>query len=231
MIARCKSCGEKSPAEKCATRTDGFAECSVCGGICELEAPKAEDVVAAAKDDGKAVSPEMKALLEKQAEKKAKAEAPPDGLKPKFCAECGAELTWAKGLSTFVYPCGHTKEHGIVNDANLANKPGTAPAGHQTRAAHALANPPSPGPGGVVVESSPRGIRLFIPWGEARMPIDRFNNFKCGGHSMTVDVPDGADPVAVAKDTLRKLEKIADLMFERQKEWYEKKLGILGVTE
>ena len=221
MIASCKACGEKSSAEKCATRNDGFTECPACGGVCEIVAP--EDAAPAAD-----VSPEMKKLLGEQAEKKAKAEAPPAGLKQKFCGECSAELTWVKHLATFVFGCGHTKEaHGIVDDPRDAKKPGTAPPGHHVRAAHAIAQREAESPRATALSGG--GTRLFIPWGKARMPVDRFNSFECGGHSMTIDVPEGADLDEVMEKAFDQLQEVADRLFERQKAWYEKKLGILGV--
>jgi len=86
--------------------------------------------------------------------------------------------------------------------------------------------------GGPLVRTGPGvptlvGNRLSIPWGEARMPIDQWNNFKCGGHIITVEVPEGADRMVVAEKIIDDLEQIAERLFRRQKAWYEKKLGIL----
>ncbi len=60
------------------------------------------------------------------------------------------------------------------------------------------------------------------------MPIDQWNNFKCGGFIVSMDLPPGADRVEAATKILDDLEKIADIAFQREHAWYLKKLGILS---
>lgn len=240
-IVDCKACGTKSKAGDCSVRADGFAECPSCAAPVTLEAPsKAEP--------GPGVS---KLLEEKKTkeEKKQKAEDDKPRPPPTYCGDCGTELAWVAGganagMSTFFFSCGHTKDqHGMIDDPRKAKRPGTAPAPHGTRTDAEVARrddedrkagverpraaAAASGPAFTATPLAGGGTRLSIPWGEARMPVDNFNNFKCGGHIITVEVPPGGDVLAAAKKSIDELERIADLMFDRQKKWYEKKLGIL----
>lgn len=212
--ARCDACGATAEASMCAVRNDGFAECPDCGAPMTLDASAAPP----------ATKPE--AFAPKHPERK-------------WCGECATEVSFTpKGM---FFPCGHDKAER-VDDPRKAKKVKPA-AGHQTRTEHEIERRRA---AGVVVDakgdtaviahgaapSTPasvavQGNRLSVQWGESRMPIDQFNSFKCGGFIATVDLPEGADRVAEAEKILRDLEQIADKTFQRQREWYAKKLGLL----
>lgn len=76
------------------------------------------------------------------------------------------------------------------------------------------------------------GNRLSIPWGKARFPYvypdgtrDKFNAIEVGGHILTIELAPGANAVDVAREMISDLEKIADVLYERQRAWYDKKLS------
>jgi hypothetical protein len=82
-------------------------------------------------------------------------------------------------------------------------------------------------PGDRQVDEAPTR-RVSLRWGEARMPVDRFNHFSVGGHIITADLAPGEDAVEAAERIAADLERIADVLFDRQRRWYLQKLGILA---
>jgi hypothetical protein len=148
----------------------------------------------------------------------------PDPAK-RYCGRCGTELTWA--ASTYFYACGHVKaDAGVVDDPRDA-KGEPVPSPHRTRADAETAKRNAEDPRTPTLGSESSN-RLVIPWGKARLPIDRFNGFEVGGFIASVDLAPGEDRVAAAKKILDDLEEIADLAFQRQHIWYAKKLKLLG---
>jgi hypothetical protein len=232
-IAKCGECGAEAEAEKCTVRADGFAECPECGAPVKLSPPK-RDPARELKDPHKKWCGQCGSewpIVENQngqrfhincghmtAERvddprKAKKFDPPAGLQT--VAQKEVERRNAEDAKA---ASGKSEEPKPAKPARAAEKGFTPPA------AAADPRPAAFGPGPVTVS----GNRLSIPWGESRMPVDAYNNFKCGGHIITVEIPEGADRVAVAREIIQDLQQIAELLFRQQKAWYAEKLASLS---
>lgn len=69
------------------------------------------------------------------------------------------------------------------------------------------------------------GVRkVFLPWGKARMPMDRFNSFECGGHSITIEVGPEENLTDACVLAIGELKGMADTLFDAQYKWYRAKL-------
>ena len=242
---RCEACAAISEAEKCATRADGTAECPECGGPVLLVDPASAPPPASA---------ERKAVAEKPARKE------PKDPHRKYCGECGSEWTFTDAGLPFIN-CGHTNAERIEDPRKAKKYGPPAGIGYRVDVeverrnkadadAAASSAPKAEGPKvmgvpiptiGVKVATDPldasapapkSGTRMTILWGEARMPYDQFNGIKVGGHMVTFDVPEGeAEAERAIAQAVGKLEEIADVLFERQKAWYDRKLRLLADNE
>lgn len=254
--AACKECSWSGAAASCTERPDGLGECPECGAPVELRAapPAASSAPAPAEkpkadfvdktperkwcgDCGAAISSTNIGIFfpcgHVKAERvddprKAKKVAPPAGLQTITSKEIERREA-TDGTAPAEVDATKLLEQDRARLARSAEIHAASPAGGgkaPPKASSSRGAPfaPATGPGAAVLS----GNRLSIPWGEARCPVDQFNNFKCGGHIITVDLPEGADRVAAAAKILDDLEKIADLLFERQSAWYLKKLGVLA---
>lgn len=227
----CKPCGETCVVEECTIRSNGHIECKECGAPHHPDdvrdagdVPPLEPKKPAAKTTSE-LAKETEAKEEKrEAEKAARLPTPPT----MFCKACTKPLTWAPGVATYFYSCGHNKdEHGMTPDETAAKASRSV---FLAAAAAAMTSAPievrRPEP-----ESTVPMVRLNVQWGKARCPVDRFNAFEVGAFSISVDIPVTEDRVAIGKQLLSDLEQLAEESFNRQKAWYEKKLGILGVGD
>lgn len=99
-----------------------------------------------------------------------------------------------------------------------ATVPGTKDSGRET--GHLNASPPAPT---VTIE----GDRISVVWGKSQFPLAMMSNFTVGDFFVSKVLPPGTDRVQAAREILADIEKIADEAFDRQRSWYEKKLGSL----
>jgi len=225
----CKPCGATCVVDECTKRSNGHIECKECGAPHHPDdvrdagdVPPLEPSKKPAEKPSKTtadLAKETEAKEQKREEDKAaRLPTPPD----KFCGQCGKILTWAPGIATSFFSCGHNKdEHGIVDDPK-----------HSTNAlVAAMAKQEPEFRTGPAPEITIPMVRLNVQWGKARCPVDRFNSFEVGGFSISLDVPVTENLEATGKRLLSDLEKIAEESFKRQRAWYEKKLKDLGVGD
>jgi hypothetical protein len=231
MVFDCKPCGATCVAAECTVRSNGHLECLECGAPHRPDDLRPAGQVPPLEPSKKPTHAQTTAELAKreeqkqeqrEADKAARNPTPPD----KFCGACGQKLTWAAGVATYFFGCGHNKaDHGIVDAPPAAahvesiQRGGAIGLGEQGPIHPASAAP----------EFTAPLVKLNVQWGKSRMPIDRFNAFEVGGFSITVDLHPHEDRVATAQRLLSDLEKIAEEAFRRQHEWYIKKLSKLGV--
>ena len=219
-VVTCGECGEDWVASACTRRSDGRLECGGCGAPVDVSVAE--------------TAPE---------------EAPAATDAPVYCGECGAEWTIANGVRFTT--CKHPKSETVLDPRQAKNFKPPPGIGHRSvieaerrdaedaaaaarkGAKDAPASPPAPTAPPATAGAStgavgPKtGTRLSIVWGEARFPLDQFNGFKVGGHILSVDVAEGEEVAVVAHRVVADLERIADELFERERAWYEKKLGLL----
>lgn len=146
-----------------------------------------------------------------------------------YCGECGAAWPYLNG--ELLKSCGHVAAERVEHPTEA--KKIRPPAGQQVQSASSpRARPLAVTTVHNAASAAPTPTnRISIPWGEARCPVDQWNNFKCGGFIVTVDLAPGENRVEAAKAILADLEQIADLAFQRQHAWYLKKLNKLGVPD
>jgi hypothetical protein len=227
MVFDCKPCGATCVAAECTVRSNGHLECLECGAPHRADDLRPAGQVPPAEPSAKKPAPpkttaELAKVQEtKQAEldaaRAARNPTPPD----KFCGACGQKLTWAPGVATYFFGCGHNKaDHGIVDVPPAAARVESIQRGIPEGELRSASTAP---------EFTAPLVKLNVQWGKSRMPIDRFNAFEIGGFSITVDLHPHEDRVATAQRLLSDLEQIAEEAFRRQHEWYTKKLKKLGV--
>lgn len=196
---KCSACEEEMPLDKLEKRDDGAYECMHCAAPIRI---------------GK---------TEPKSEEKPKGPKNPER---KYCGECASE--WPIVNGGFVINCGHVAAERVDHPTKAKrNKP---PAGLQTRsqdvplplfAKSQETSETRPGP----LSAQREGNKLFIPWGKARCPIDRFNAFEVGGFGLTVELSPGENVVEKARSMIAELRQIADIAFDEQKKWYLEKLA------
>lgn len=231
---RCGACGHVGKSAEMTKREDGTLECGSCGApVANMAGP----ITPATKSNDDAKPAPAQAPPPKEKTKGPKTmlrEATADNPDFHYCGECASDWPIVDGKP--FRNCGHPKAVGVADPRHAVSR--QPPAGLQTRTEKAaeapMATAPATPPGGPTMTITPLpggGKRLSLHWGEARCAVDQWNNFKCGGHIVTLDVPEGEDVVAVAEKTINDLERIADMLFARQLAWYTKKLGILSKLE
>lgn len=154
----------------------------------------------------------------------------------KWCGECGTELTIIlKGaMAGVTFPCGHGAAERI-DDPRKAKRVSPA-AGLQTRTHIEVdkrnaedkgrdvsgrnVTPPAPS---IVVE----GDRISVMWGKSTFPLAMMSNFTVGEFFVSRKIEPGSSVLEEGRKILADIERLADEAFDRQRAWYEKKLGSL----
>lgn len=212
---RCQACGEVSKTEGITRREDGALECPECA------APILVDQNA--KDSQKPTSTEEKPKADPPKEKT-------NGVHTKtgnFCGDCGAEWPVADGKT--IMSCGHTKALRVddprkakdmqpVTSSGMTKPPPEPPSIHTG---------PTPHPTVTV-----QGNRMSIGWGKTSFPVGeaagfKFSNMEVPTQIITVELAPGDDRVKAAREIFADLQKIADMAFDTQFDWYKKKLKLM----
>lgn len=230
----CDACDEDVEVAKLIIAEGKEPECPNCGASIESLATPTK----LSTDQGE---PEDKLAPTKSINEQVFVDKHPDR---KWCGECGTELTIiAKGsMAGVTFPCGHGAAERI-DDPRKAKRVSPA-ASLQTRTYHEIDKRntddkvrartdekgrdngndiTSPGAPSITIE----GDRISVVWGKSQFPLAMMSNFTVGDFFVSKQLEPGADRVKAAREILADIEKIADEAFDRQRAWYEKKLGSL----
>lgn len=229
---KCPACDDVNPLEKWTLRSDKKTrECPSCGAPLEAlvavgaadPAPDPDEVVVDEEGDARTRA-EMNEKHDlpgpRPADVQTKGKAGPP--RKTYCGECAAE--WAVVDGHPWMNCGHAGAEG-VDDPRKAKR-WNPPAGIGTPRTPNIPQTAPVFPAGAEITFT--GPKLHVSWGEARFPIDAYNNFKVGPFSITATLHPDERITETASRMLAELRAIAELAFAAERKWYEEHLVTLG---